>query len=187
MVSHSIGISVTGNSTVTANGIPWHNTPITVSQSPTATVSVQNQISGDPAFASDGYHITPFSAAMDEGIDAGVTTDLDGHLRPYNAIPDLGADEIIATYVVPTDTPGSLVYTDTQGLSTAIEVPAGAVTDAVWLNLTPVLGPLGYLFNLGSQHHLDSACFRHVYTKAVKRVMTNRGATEVGTYRSRVP
>lgn len=164
MVSHSIGISVTGNSTVTMNGILWHNAPITISQSPTATVSVQNQISGDPVFASDGYHITPFSAAMDEGVMAGVTTDLDGHVRPYNAAPDLGADEIIATYV-PTDTPSSLVYTDTQGLSTAIEVPAGAVTDAVWLELTPVLGPLGYLFNLGSQGVLDSACSPDVCTR----------------------
>lgn len=156
MVSHSIGISVTGNSTVTLNGILWYNTPITVSQSLTATVSVQNQISGSPAFAADGYHITPFSAAMDEGVDAGVTTDLDGHLRPYNAIPDLGADEIIATYVS-TGTSSSLVYTDTQGLSTAIEVPGGAVTDVVWLSLTPILGPLGSLFDLGSLNCLDLA------------------------------
>ncbi len=155
MVSHSIGISVTGNSTVTMNGVLWYNTPITVSQSPTATVFVQNQVSGDPAFTSDGYHITPFSPAMDSGVNAGVATDLDGHMRPFNTVPDIGADEVIATRIS-TDTTSSLVYTDTQGVSTAIQVPAGAVSEPVWLSFTPLLGPLSLLFQTGPQHDLTA-------------------------------
>ena len=96
LVSHSVGISVTGGNTVTVNGILWHNTPVTVSQSPTATVAVQNQLMGDPAFAPDGYHLTVGSAAVDKGVDAGVATDIDGDSRPAPAgtHPDLGADEI---------------------------------------------------------------------------------------------
>jgi len=38
------------------------------------------------------YHIGPGSAALDAGVDAGVKTDVDHELCPYQA-PDLGADE----------------------------------------------------------------------------------------------
>ena len=74
------------------NGVLWHNTPITVSESPTATVTVLNQHVGDPAFAPDGYHIGPGSAALDVGVNAGVGIDVDRQPRPYQ-MPDLGADE----------------------------------------------------------------------------------------------
>ncbi len=46
---------------------------------------------GDPRFAADGYHLLAGSAAINRGIDAGVTTDIDGDLR--TGTPDLGADE----------------------------------------------------------------------------------------------
>jgi hypothetical protein len=120
------------------------------------SVLAQNQITGDPAFTSDGYHITAASAAMDAGIDIGVTTDLDGHLRPYNTIPDIGADEVIVTHF-PTDTASSLVHTDAQGVSTVVQIPAGAVTEPVLLSFTPILGPLSFLFQLGPQYSLHSA------------------------------
>jgi len=94
LVSHSVGISVTGSSTVTVNGILWYNTPITVSHSPSDVVTVQNQHTGDPAFAPDGYHLTAGSAAIDKGVGAGVTTDIDGEPRPASAGYDLGADEL---------------------------------------------------------------------------------------------
>ncbi len=93
LVSHSVGISVTGGNTVTVNSVLWHGTPITVSQATTATVTVQNQHQGDPLFAADGYHLLEGSAAIDKGVDAGVTTDIDGDSRPQGSAPDLGADE----------------------------------------------------------------------------------------------
>jgi hypothetical protein len=96
LVSHAVGIYVTGGNTVTADAILWHDTPITVSQSPTAVVKVQNEHTGDPAFASDGYHLTMVSAAIGRGVRAGITTDIDGDPRPApgGTRPDLGADEI---------------------------------------------------------------------------------------------
>lgn len=94
LVSHTVGISVTGGNTVTVNSVLWHDTPITVSQSITSVVMVQNQFTGDPAFATDGYHILPTSAAVDAGIDAGVDTDIDGQTRPQGAGFDLGAHEL---------------------------------------------------------------------------------------------
>jgi parallel beta-helix repeat protein len=99
LVSHTVGISITGGNTVTVNGLLWYNAPVTVSQSITAAVTLQNERWGAPAFAVDGYHITAASFARDAGVDTGVTTDIDGHHRPSGAAPDLGADEIIAIYL----------------------------------------------------------------------------------------
>jgi len=53
---------------------------------------------GDPLFvdpANGDYHISANSPARDKGIDAGVSDDMDGELRPHpdTGIPDLGADE----------------------------------------------------------------------------------------------
>jgi hypothetical protein len=94
---HSVGISVTGGNTVTVNAILWDsNTPVTVSKSVTAIVGLHNQYIGNPAFAPDGHHLMPNSAATDKGVDAGIVTDIDGDPRPAPAgtRPDLGADEI---------------------------------------------------------------------------------------------
>ena len=57
-------------------------------------MSLDNQYYGDPAFAADGYHLTSESAALDKGIDAGITVDIDGQARPASAGNDLGADEL---------------------------------------------------------------------------------------------
>ena len=54
-----------------------------------------NNIVGDPDFidaTNADYHIGPDSAAIDQGLAAGVTADIDQQPRPYN-LPDLGADE----------------------------------------------------------------------------------------------
>jgi hypothetical protein len=129
LVSHSLGISVTGGNTVTINGILWHNTPITISRSTTASVTIQNQYRGNPTFVDPDigdYHINATSAALDTGVDAGVTDDVDGDVRlahPLN-LPDLGADEnttlTVQRPVVMTTTFGAacarLVFTDAGGL-----------------------------------------------------------------------
>jgi hypothetical protein len=94
LVSQSVGLSVTGGNTVTVNSILWYSIPITISQSPTATVAVQNQHTGDPAFVAPGdgdYHIKIGSAAIDKGTVTSVTGDIDN--EPRFGTPDLGADE----------------------------------------------------------------------------------------------
>jgi hypothetical protein len=94
LVAHGVGISVTGGNTVTVSGVLWHDTPVGVSSSPTAVVTLQNEHVGDPVFAADGYHLTGSSAALDQGLEAGVTVDIDGDIRPSGPLPDLGADEL---------------------------------------------------------------------------------------------
>jgi uncharacterized repeat protein (TIGR01451 family) len=94
LVSHTVGLSATGNSAVVVNGVLWFATPITISQATTATVTMQNQYQGDPAFASDGYHLTVNSAAIDKGVVTGLDADIDGESRPMGQGYDLGADEL---------------------------------------------------------------------------------------------
>ena len=93
LVSQPVGLSASGISTVTVDGILWYNTPITVSKSVTAVVTVNNQFTGNPFFAADGYHLSLNSAAIDTGVNAGVAEDIDGESRPRGISYDLGADE----------------------------------------------------------------------------------------------
>ena len=93
-ISHTIGISVTAGHTVTVDAVLWYHTPTTVSVAPGGSATVGNEFTGEPAFAADGYHLTAGSAAMDKGVDAGVTVDIDGEPRPAGTGYDLGADEL---------------------------------------------------------------------------------------------
>jgi parallel beta-helix repeat protein len=100
LVSHTVGVETGGslcsiNLEATlwgagewANGIDVYTMSGSIA---TGTVNVW----GDPGFvAPDGgdYHIGPGSAAIDRGVDAGVTDDIDGDSRPIG-LPDLGMDE----------------------------------------------------------------------------------------------
>ena len=141
LVNHVVGIRVTGGNTATVNSILWFGTPTTISWAITATVTTQNQRQGSPAFAADGYHLTMVSTAVDQGVNAGVITDIDGDRRPQGSGYDLGADEFIGARPLVGPGGGSLVYTDTQGLTTTIQIPSGAVTSTTILTLTQVLSP----------------------------------------------
>jgi len=159
LVSHSVGISVTGGSTVTVNGVLWQSTPVTVSQSPTAVVTVQNERTGDPAFASDGYHITTGSAAIDAGVEAGVTADVDGEARPFGAGPDLGADELATVETTAEPSQASTITATVGGLTTTVEIPSQAVTETVSLKYTALAtaqgSPASFAF-AGSAFDLDA-------------------------------
>lgn len=96
LVGHSVGISVTGGSTTLAgtlwgagswaNGQEWGGA---------GTVHTSLDVRGDPAFVNPtggDYHINMTSAALDAGVQTGVTQDMDGERRPIGR-PDIGADE----------------------------------------------------------------------------------------------
>ncbi len=95
IATHTVGISVTGGNTTTVEGVLWYNTPLTMTHSITATVSVANEHAGNPALVNPAgldFHILPHSAARDVGQDVGEHRDMDGQPRPHG-LYDLGADE----------------------------------------------------------------------------------------------
>jgi uncharacterized repeat protein (TIGR01451 family) len=158
LVSHSVGISVTEGNTVTINGVLWHDTPITVSQSVTGLVTVQNQYTGDPACVSPtngDYHIGPGSAAIDAGMDAEVDHDIDGDPRPLGSGYDLGADEagLIVTKGAHPDLvqPGAaLTYTIRVTNHCGVPLHA-AITDTLPLSVTLDEASGGTLILLGGK------------------------------------
>ncbi len=152
LASHTVGISLTQGNTITVNGVLWHNTPLTIAHPLAAAVSVQNEHWGNPAFAADGYHLTPGSAAIDQGVDVGVYADIDGEPRPMDLGFDLGADELrrlsSALYVTkqalpdPVQPGAPLSYTIRVINSGAITLHA-AITDTLPTHILPRALPGG--------------------------------------------
>lgn len=95
VVSHTVGISQT-NSTVDVDYTLFYGGIATQSSGGTMTLGTHNLTGQNPLFVNPtaaDYHLTSTSPAVDYGTDLGVTTDLDGHTRPFGANPDLGAYE----------------------------------------------------------------------------------------------
>lgn len=90
---------------------------------------------GAPKFvnpAAGNYHLQPGSAAIDVGANVGVSTDIDGEVRPYGSAPDLGADEYWPSTlpVVITDLRITDAVTDSTLLTATLRwtAPINAVT-----------------------------------------------------------
>jgi hypothetical protein len=107
IAGHSVGITNANpaSSTVTANYTLLDNTTDYGDG-----VSSANEVHGDPAFGDPtpgvwDYHLTSSSAAVDAGVDAGVTDDIDGHTRPFDGDDDgadefdIGADEYVKWHI----------------------------------------------------------------------------------------
>lgn len=95
--SHTVGVTVTATNTATLNATLWHAN--ITDWGGAGAINHSNDHKGDPAFASDGYHLTLGSAARDQGVDSGVTADIDGQARPPYGGYDLGVDELPCLYL----------------------------------------------------------------------------------------
>ncbi len=96
LVSQTVGITVATGSTATYRATLWGagawDNGDDVGGSGTLLGSAPNYWA-EPGFHDAAYHLGIGSPAIDAGVDAGVTTDIDGGPRPLGEGPDLGADE----------------------------------------------------------------------------------------------
>jgi predicted outer membrane repeat protein len=99
LVSQTVGVTATATNTVTFNGVLWFGNGAHTGGA--GSFNVQHATTGDPAFAADGYRLTRNSLAIDHGVSAGVSIDLDGDLRPIGSGADLGADEFCLKVYLP--------------------------------------------------------------------------------------
>ncbi len=91
---------VSAGSTATLEATLWHNNGSLTSPYGYGVIISSTNVYSAPGFVDPStwdYHLTGSSAAIDRGIDAGVTTDIDGETRVGS--PDLGADEFMTLYV----------------------------------------------------------------------------------------
>lgn len=99
LVSHTVGITVATGNTATLEATLWGAgdwANLTDWGGAGAIHTGAINLWGDPVFIdpdTGDYHIDCKSAAMDAGIEAGVTEDIDGDPRPLGDGYDLGADE----------------------------------------------------------------------------------------------
>ncbi|MCS7062249.1 MAG: hypothetical protein RMN25_13970, partial [Anaerolineae bacterium] len=77
----------------------WSNIITATFNEGSGIITDVNPLVGPAGLDTDGYHLTRYSAALGQGIAAGLTNDIDGEVRPQPAatFPDIGADE--AAYV----------------------------------------------------------------------------------------
>ncbi len=104
LVSHTVGITVTAGNTATLESTLWGSNAWAndTDRGGAGTINTTNDYTGDPAFVNPtggDYHIGAGSAAIDQGVNAGVTTDIDGDSRPIGAGYDIGADEFTLRHI----------------------------------------------------------------------------------------
>ncbi|MEA3342491.1 MAG: right-handed parallel beta-helix repeat-containing protein, partial [Chloroflexota bacterium] len=142
LVSHTVGITVTGGNTATleatlwgggdwANDLNWGGDGHIVGSA---------NVTGDPSFVDpDGgdYHITGASAAVDEGVPMWVSTDIDGDARTVSSAPDLGADE--STFVLKVVKAGPAWVSEGAPIAYTLRVTNTGLVTAVNVVLTDSL------------------------------------------------
>ncbi len=90
LVDQGTGIIAEEGSSAELEGVLWYANANNSGGG--GSLNLSKAATGNPVFAADGYHILTESAAINAGVDAGVSEDIDGQTRP-NQLPDLGADE----------------------------------------------------------------------------------------------
>jgi hypothetical protein len=92
---YGVGIAANASCTATLEATLWYDNGMDTDGEGTILTGTVN-VTGNPSFVDPDvwdYHLTSGSPAIDAGVEAGVTSDLDGEPRPQGDAPDIGADE----------------------------------------------------------------------------------------------
>ena len=120
------GVYVDANSTAVLDTTLWDKIPIGVETGGPGTIISSTNLYGNADFVGQ-YHISPRSAAIDQGASAGIASDIDGEARPNGAKPDVGADEFYCYALAGVSVAGPTTgITDTAITFTAIVSPLTA-------------------------------------------------------------
>ena len=125
LAGHSTGIVVSAGNNAVLEATLWGND---TNWSGPGTISIGSvNVWGDHDFVdphNGDYHVGPKSAALDAGIDANLTSDIDGEIRPQGFTFDIGADERHCTAMTGVNIAGStLGYTGATQIFTATAKP----------------------------------------------------------------
>ncbi|MCL4264489.1 MAG: hypothetical protein KJ069_14795 [Anaerolineae bacterium] len=100
VANHDIGLNVT-TGFVALNHALFHDNGLDVQGSIAAD---EGRVTGDPLFVNpgaDNFHLQVGSVAIDAGLDADITTDFEGDVRPSGNSFDIGYDEFVPIQVPP--------------------------------------------------------------------------------------
>ena len=96
VVTHAVGIDASAGGTAVIQNVLWYAN----GQNTVGGVTVSDEMTADPQFAPDGYHLTLTSPAINAATPSDLTKDIDGGERPScPSLPDLGADERHCIYI----------------------------------------------------------------------------------------
>ena len=152
--SHTVGVMVTAGNSVTLDGTLWQAN--TAGTAGAGTIAHTNDRTGPPAFAPDGYHLTARSAAIDRGVAAGVTADIDGDARPHGVGYDLGVDEFMGAPLPPYEI--FLPVVQSGGATAAAGQPANTAPQASF-TIEPAAGYVGTVFTFDASGSSDAESF----------------------------
>jgi uncharacterized repeat protein (TIGR01451 family) len=145
LVGQRIGVYASSSSSADMEGTLWGSGTWANTMDRAGPITHTDDQTGDPAFVdpdNGDYHIGVGSAAIDAGVDAGVSTDIDGEPRPAGAGFDIGADEFAPALAVtkeatpdPVEPGGLLTYTIRVANTGSVGLHA-TVTDTLPLSVT---------------------------------------------------
>lgn len=166
VTSHTIGGFAGAN--ITADHTLFFNSGTPCSSGASCT----NNLFGNPQFINPitgDYHIGPGSAAVDQGINAGVATDIDDEPRPMRSGYDIGADE---------QPPAPTASFTSSGY--------GWVGQTILLtNTTAITGVVSYLWSFGDGTADVVFSPTHIYNMpgiyTITLTATNTGGSSVAT------
>lgn len=159
VTGHDVGVNVDGSSAFEGEATLWWNSQNIIGTG--GIITSTNDVYAAPEFrtAAYDYRLQPFSPAVDAGVDAGLYADFEGDRRPYGLAPDIGPDEVPYGVATPNDD-WNFVYTDTEGVSMTMDVPAGRVVSDTRIvfsrNTTPGHEITGSLMFAGIAFDLDA-------------------------------